>query len=304
MNSLVLELQQAATSEDVSITELLRKALLVASKLDIKEFEEWATKELNGYGPEDDLPEYRIIRGVPHVRTTTGTKPIIFEDEDLGKVMSKNYVRHQTAAEIEGLASRSEGKFAMSYPSAVVHLLTKKTGIDAYPILHCSPSSLAGIISGIREAIQRWSTKLEKDGILGEGMTFSQEEKELATRHTYHTSNYIRIGQMTNSQIQQGTEGSTQTVSISEEAAQDLKEFVTAVRQRLQETELPTDKRQEAESELATIETQLASPKPKRSIIKESLLSLKRISESVAGQLLASGLEEKIPALIALMSMS
>jgi hypothetical protein len=50
MSSLVHELQQAALDEKPSVGLLLRKALVVASKLEVSDFEAWAQSE-----PQEDL---------------------------------------------------------------------------------------------------------------------------------------------------------------------------------------------------------------------------------------------------------
>ena len=61
MESLVLELQRKALSNETKVSALLRMALVVARKLDIGEFERWINLELNGYNNEndDDVPQYR-----------------------------------------------------------------------------------------------------------------------------------------------------------------------------------------------------------------------------------------------------
>jgi hypothetical protein len=49
MTSLVEELQRDALDSSVSVLDLLRKALVVATKLNIDEFKEWIELELKGY---------------------------------------------------------------------------------------------------------------------------------------------------------------------------------------------------------------------------------------------------------------
>ena len=62
-DSLVDELQTDAVNRTVRVSDLLRKALLVASKLDIPGVPEWINKELSGYEPHDTIPAYREVRG-------------------------------------------------------------------------------------------------------------------------------------------------------------------------------------------------------------------------------------------------
>jgi hypothetical protein len=63
MGSVVRELQQDALNRDVEISDLLRKALVVARKLGLDDFQAWINNELNGYAKGEEVPEYRQISG-------------------------------------------------------------------------------------------------------------------------------------------------------------------------------------------------------------------------------------------------
>jgi hypothetical protein len=64
MPGVVLDLQRDALDPKYPLTDLLRKALVVARKLKIVEFESWIDNELNGYrGPEESVPNYRLLHG-------------------------------------------------------------------------------------------------------------------------------------------------------------------------------------------------------------------------------------------------
>jgi len=61
--SLIDELQLDASDGSVSVSDLLRKALVVAAKLGVSDIPEWINKELSGYHDGDTLPSYRIVHG-------------------------------------------------------------------------------------------------------------------------------------------------------------------------------------------------------------------------------------------------
>ena len=63
MAKLVLELQRDAMAESCSVSDLLRKAMVVAKKLRIPDFELWVSHELNGYPPGAEIPKYREVVG-------------------------------------------------------------------------------------------------------------------------------------------------------------------------------------------------------------------------------------------------
>ena len=62
MSSLIEELQRDALDSSVQVADLLRKALVVATKLKLDEFRQWAERELEGYD-KVDLPSYREFYG-------------------------------------------------------------------------------------------------------------------------------------------------------------------------------------------------------------------------------------------------
>ena len=63
MSSIVLQLQQESLDRSVSVTDLLRKSLVVSRKLKLREFEAWINAELIGYGSQDEVPLYRKVKG-------------------------------------------------------------------------------------------------------------------------------------------------------------------------------------------------------------------------------------------------
>ena len=64
MESVVIELQRELLENDCDILSALRKAHVIASKLELKEFDEWIMSELNGYQcNEENIPDYRSIKG-------------------------------------------------------------------------------------------------------------------------------------------------------------------------------------------------------------------------------------------------
>src|SRR6266446_1336687 len=62
--TLLREIQAAATDSKADITSVLRKAKILAARLQNPEFERWVDRELNGYGDHSSLPPYRVIHVV------------------------------------------------------------------------------------------------------------------------------------------------------------------------------------------------------------------------------------------------
>ena len=113
--------------------------------------------------------------------------------------------------------------------------------------------------------------------------------------------NVLSVGQVIGSTIQQGTIGSNQTLNISFEGIEQLWAFVKQLSQSVNELQLKTDERGELNAEVATVEAQLASPKPKAPILREGLSSIKRILEAAAGSAIGAHLAKQIPILLTLL---
>jgi hypothetical protein len=60
--SLLEEIIELATDGKSQPSVLLRKLLVLAARLKNGKLKTWAEKELNGYGPTDSLPDYRVTR--------------------------------------------------------------------------------------------------------------------------------------------------------------------------------------------------------------------------------------------------
>ena len=74
--------------------------------------------------------------------------------------------------------------------------------------------------------------------------------------------------------------------------------FLADLQSKVKELKLTLDAQAELQAEVATVRSQLGSPKPKGTIIKEGLRSVKRILEGAAGSA-AAPLLAKLAALIA-----
>ena len=91
-------------------------------------------------------------------------------------------------------------------------------------------------------------------------------------------------GPVTNSQIQAGTTGSTQTSGVGgPELAELVTKLAAALRQQLPEVSIPSEELAELRAEVATLEAQSESPKPKMAIVQSSVRAIRDIAVSAAG---------------------
>lgn len=286
MESIVIELQRNALDRDVSVADLLRKALVVARKLKIKEFEDWISKELGGYSNNSEIPDYREMDGrLEGLNPYSGWQSIVFPSTESEKMVSKRK-SGQRIAEIENLLAGQADMIAqMSLSPEQQQLICQWIGSQIEIRLTISDASLVGVLDTVRNIILNWALKLEEDGMLGEGMTFSDNEKTEAGKHSYNVNNFY--GPITNTQIQQGSPKSEQSIRVDGVSMDSVAQFINALREELPNLTIEDDAHRELSSDIATVEVQISSPNPKEDIIRTGLGSIRRILEGASGGIAA-----------------
>lgn len=187
MAGIVLELQKEALNENVSIELLLRKAYLVAKKLKLADFEEWLRQEQNGY--LDEIPRYREIVGEMKAwNPYHGWVPVIFQPE-IAKIVSKMSMTNSISSLID-VYNTSNGSIKLSVNAAVTEMFNRNTdSIATNYAFFASRSEIYRIMSTVRNKILDWALLLEENGIVGEDMTFTDYEKQVASE-TQVINNY------------------------------------------------------------------------------------------------------------------
>jgi predicted RNA binding protein with dsRBD fold (UPF0201 family) len=288
MASVVIELQRDALDRNVSITDLLRKSLVVARKLKINEFEKWVSSELNGYSKTEEIPDYRWATGsVKAWNPYHGWQPVMFPDNEMAAAVSRK-PNAQSIAELESLLEKDDGNstFQMPFPPSVENQLRKAISFDTQITLVIPSTDLVKIVDAVRNIVLNWAMKLEEDGILGEGLSFTSEEKEAATRTEYNITNFY--GAIENSQIQQQTKDSIQIIKSVSLDLESISEFINEVRKKINQIGLKGEEEKGLESELISVEAQTKSPKPKNIVIKEGMKSIRTILEGAGGSVAAN----------------
>lgn len=206
---IVLQLQAEALDEKIDIETLLRKAYLVARKLKLKDFEEWISHEQNGY--EGDPPVYRTIGG--EIRAWNpyhGWIPVVMQGE-MADVLNKMPMSHPIAT-ISDAYNNSDGSIIFTVPGALTEFLNNNTtSFQTKFSFHSSKTELRKIISAVRNKILDWSLLLEENGIIGDGLGFTDAEVKAAQESSVinnYTNNFYSATD--NTQIQQGGDGNQQ----------------------------------------------------------------------------------------------
>jgi hypothetical protein len=206
MASLVAELQAEALNSSVPVDDLLRKAKVVAEKLDIRDFADWIERELTGYKKLDEYPGYRKVQGeFQAFNPYRGSwQPIIFDNPEQAKWAFEPRLLNSPVGELEG---RSSDKYDVgfrlepSFKAKIIKLVGSPTDVRCL----LNRSQVLGIPSQVRNKILDWSLRLARAGVLGDGLSFSQPEKERAHNisinvhgNVENLSNVVDVGQGAN----------------------------------------------------------------------------------------------------------
>lgn len=295
MSALVPELVNIASDPAVSTGDLLRRALVVARRLAVPDFVDWINSELNGYA--GDVPDYRMVSGQLFAEDPyRGTVPFIVPPE-IAKVVTQLRL-YQSVPELMQFVQ--SGPMLLRYFPAdaeqlLMRMMEEGSGYASRPLLKFSSMQVAGVIERVRSRILDWALDLEGRGIIGEGMSFTQQEKQAVQEQHYH------FGNVSGSQIQISSNGSTQTQATNTGTDLDaLYGLIEALGTALDRGGVRGDAADELRAELATLKAQAASPKPKWEIIKVTARSIKTVAEGAAGNILGELAKPHVQTLLAL----
>ncbi|WP_122564399.1 hypothetical protein [Pseudomonas viridiflava] len=283
MAGLVEELQADALNESVHIMALMRKAKAVSVKLNAPTISTWIDNELEGYRSINEIPSYRHVRGtLVCYNYMNGHIPLSIGNAQILETVTTRKITQPLGRLCEYAANNDS--IVMAFPSKMSEMLQSGMSFRMEPGLQIEPSTLKNIIYGVRDKVLNFALELEKQGILGEGMGFSKEEKAAAASITYNT---ITIGSMHNSQIQQDSNNCTQYYGTTE-FKKDLKRFISEVKSDINQLNEDDESKQSLKADLDTIKAQLGSLSPKKAVFRECLISAKNILEGAAGGVLNS----------------
>jgi hypothetical protein len=196
---LVLQFQEDLTVGKKGIVELLRTAKLISAKLGLDSIQDWITHELNGYPDVAALPKYRFISGgqlqflnpmhgwLPAMASPILDVPIFEPISKLTTHKPGDRVFFGPAEKFPLRDASGESEPIMSFPQRV----------------EFATSEVIGILEAVKDRLLDWSIELERQGILGDNMSFKEEEKETAKNQTYNIEHMIGIiGNVSHSKVE------------------------------------------------------------------------------------------------------
>ncbi len=289
--SLVEELQRDAINRDARVSDLLRKALLVASKLGIPGVPDWISKELSGYEARDDVPPYRKLHGRVVARSLRGWTPVQFPNSDLQSTISEQAV-YQPVAEIENLLSAEED-LRCNFPPEGQQLLQELFQVQTeFTCLH-SRASLARILDEVKNRILRWSIELSEAGIRGDGLAFSPQEKQAA--HSIVVHGVMNAGVI-------GDVQSSRNIAVGDSSragdmdAEDVRSLITALEPHVTGARLTADQKKALSTALTELSDEATVARVDPSKTQRILRRILQISGKLADHVVGAGIKVVVEA--------
>lgn len=192
MAGLVESIQSDALNQSIKIATLLRKVKLAAAKLQLPQVAEWVDLELNGYS-DAPVPEYRKVVGRPRARNPYhGWIPIQGDPQVMEVISSVTLV--QSVAAMEQL-TQGEGQIHVPMSPREIAFINEHSDIAFGDMtVFLDRTQVITILETVRTKVLDWAIELEKQGILGEGMSFDKKEVDQAKQ----LGSTISIGSIAN----------------------------------------------------------------------------------------------------------
>jgi AbiTii len=227
---LLHEIQQGSLASSDSVTDLLRRCQLLASRIELPELASWVQLELNGYPNDAELPSYRVIPG--HAKghfigaggsgLRNATLPAGNLPAEWRSWAREGFLR-QSIGEIESLAkSKGKGSLVFPWPGDLVARVQGKF----YPYmnlaqawLEVSQSSIHGAVEAVRNRILSFAIAAEKL-LPAEGAPTTPEGTSALTS-VFHTHIYGGVANL--------AQGSSGVVQNSNPAASDFAALVESL---------------------------------------------------------------------------
>jgi len=158
---LILQIQADCLDTNVFVANILRKAKVAATKLELRDFLEWIDKELNGY--TDNVPNYRQISGEPKAwNPYHGWQPILTKNGMFAEVISRAPIGQAIGPMEEEVRKPRSPDFMLifPYPPAAKARLIASLEVPTDIHIRLSEGSVIGIIDTVKNMILDWTLEL------------------------------------------------------------------------------------------------------------------------------------------------
>ena len=236
--TLLHQIQTEAVDGQQDLSSLLRKCRILAQRLGNGDLKAWVVRELDGYGPDDELPDYRILAQalllgdyfgsfgsqLRNVRIPITAIPEQFRDGIAGVRATQGIREIQ-----EQIAHAKDGAIRISLPPEVYGAIRNENVRDDMVLAAAAKivntSFLQGILDAVRNRILNFTLELESEapnaGDPLEGLRVNKPER---VQQIFNTEIRGNVGN-----VSQGGSGFEQVAHLTQGDADALREALKAM---------------------------------------------------------------------------
>jgi len=290
MTGLIEQIQRDAANRDIPVDATLRRVKLAAAKLNLGMLENWVTDELSGYRGE--VPDYRKLQGQPAAwNPYNGWVPIHSDNECFMDIISSVPVPQSIGSLIDTLNISEGGMLDFPLPLGLVSELNKYMNFQTTrAVVKLGRGQAVSIVDRVRDLILDWSIKMEAQGIVGDGLSFTTEEKTQAKR----SMTTIHIGSIENFAGNLGADQVAGDVTLTPEAKTDLLALANELETSFDHLVAMGANERHFRVALDVFKAETIVDSPSNSKIKSLLEDIRSALAGATGNLLAEGAKSMI----------
>lgn len=158
---LIDEIVEDSTGDVVALTVILRKCMVVASRLGNARLKRWAAAELDGYAADDQLPDYRTIPaqaygmfvGIAYQLNDHPIAPAVLEPEH--RALATTFNLQSGIPAYESLIKSDDGKDGLTaqWPAKLIGYYQRKISKD-YSLLRAWQRIPVGAVVNVVETVR------------------------------------------------------------------------------------------------------------------------------------------------------
>ena len=249
--SLLNQIQDDLTSPSSNLSDILRRAKVLASKLKSSELRAWVKLESEGYESSEDLPDYRQMylgllgtyKGPYGGGINNAPIPLMNLPDDV-KEWATKFEIYDNVATLEEMLRQSKNSFQYYHPPELTKLIEHNIGRQPPLVLvetfkTVTRYTLTGVVDNIKNRLLDFVLELQEQGINPDEPNSTATDQDLVrgavVNHIYGNNNTVAIGDQISQQISLVQRGDINSLieqlrkyEVPSEDLEDLRDAISA----------------------------------------------------------------------------
>ena len=249
--SLLNQIQDDLTSPSSNLSDILRRAKVLASKLKSSELRTWVKLESEGYESKEDLPDYRQMylgllgtyKGPYGGGINNAPIPLMNLPEDV-KDWATKFEIYDNAATLEDMLRNGKDSFQFYHSPELTKLIEYHIGRQPPMVLvetfkTVPRYTLTGVVDNIKNRLLDFVLELQEQGINPDEPNSTATDQDLVrgavVNHIYGNNNTVAIGDQISQQVSVVQNGDIESLfeqlreyEVPDEDLEELRDAISA----------------------------------------------------------------------------